>query len=636
MYVEVDYDIVVGKGGATNAANYVAGAFSQVSILYANDGITLLVNEMVVWDVVDPYTGPSTSNYLTQFRTALNGVFNGDLAHLVGYQGGGGVAYLNVLCNKSFGLGYSAIQSSYSNVPTYSWTVMVLAHEIGHNLGSQHTHDCAWNGNNTPIDCCGTNAGYPGTGCPSGYNCNIPDPTGGGTIMSYCHLRSVRINLSFGFGPLPTERMQSRINAAACLETCGEGVVDDAGITSILEPTGLPCVNTVAPRVTLRNFGNASLQTTVIQYRVDNGSWLNYNWTGSLSPGSTVEVTLPSISYSPGVHTFSSRTQLPNGNTDANPGNDMSTSSFEYIEGWCDCIEAVAQFQLNPLTHQGGGSSSTTLTFPANSKNVMFAITGLDARTGGNPNQRYNEEATVTYVNGNDQTITYGVFSGSNQSSAQIDIQTFVQSITVSLRNSQNNNYNGTLSINLGAATYCSGSEPCNDSDGDGVCDEDDICPGFDDNLIGTPCDDGDPCTSNDVYTTNCECAGTPIPNCGEEEEECTNFITSSFPNNPLTHTGPGFSQTTLFFPQGNSDVSFTISNLASRLNGQPNGRYNDKVTVTYLNGLGQQINHGVYLGSQQSSVSISIAGEVSSVTVRLEDDFDGDPSPNVLNVSFS
>ena len=65
------------------------------------------------------------------------------------------------------------------------------------------------------------------------------------------------------------------------------------------------------------------------------------------------------------------------------------------------------------------------------------------------------------------------------------------------------------------------------DADGDGVCDNADICPGGDDsidsdqdgapdfcddcdnNLIGTPCDDGDPETNNDVINANCNCAGT-------------------------------------------------------------------------------------------------------------------------------
>ena len=47
------------------------------------------------------------------------------------------------------------------------------------------------------------------------------------------------------------------------------------------------------------------------------------------------------------------------------------------------------------------------------------------------------------------------------------------------------------------------------DSDNDGVCDAEDQCPGQDDALIGTSCDDGDACTTGDVYDANCGCSGT-------------------------------------------------------------------------------------------------------------------------------
>jgi len=55
-----------------------------------------------------------------------------------------------------------------------------------------------------------------------------------------------------------------------------------------------------------------------------------------------------------------------------------------------------------------------------------------------------------------------------------------------------------------------------------------------------------------------------------------------------------------------------------------------------YVNSVGQQVTHSVYLGSQGSSASINIDGTVQSLTVRLEDAFDGDPSPNVLSISLS
>jgi hypothetical protein len=51
------------------------------------------------------------------------------------------------------------------------------------------------------------------------------------------------------------------------------------------------------------------------------------------------------------------------------------------------------------------------------------------------------------------------------------------------------------------------------DTDGDGVPDGLDQCPGIDDALIGQSCDDGDPLTINDVYTSNCICEGIPEVN---------------------------------------------------------------------------------------------------------------------------
>jgi hypothetical protein len=610
VYVEVDYDIVVGKGGVTQATNYVLGAFSQVSILYANDDIELVISEMKVWDVTDPYTGPSTSNYLTQFRNYQNGNYNGDIAHLVGYAGGGGIAYLDVLCNSFYAVGYSAINATYNNVPTYSWTVMVLAHEIGHNLGSQHTHACAWNGNNTAIDGCGPAAGY-------SEGCNGPIPSGGGTIMSYCHLNSVGINLNLGFGPQPGDRMRGKIANAPCLGSCAPPVQLDAGITEIVQPEEFPCNNNIQPVVRLENFGATTLTSVSIEYQVSGQSAASYNWTGSLNQGGAVFVTLPTITYSPGSYTFTASTSQPNGQQDENTANDGSSTSFTYIEGFCDCIEATGALQPNPLTHSGGGSSTSSLSLLPGSKNANFQISGMSFKNNGPQQTRFDDRVTVSYQDGNGNTQVYGIFLGSQQSSVNVQINGMLNGITVSLSNGLNNNYNGTLSISFSAVDYCgTGEEPCSDSDQDGVCDEDDICPGFDDNLIGTACDDGNPCTSNDVYTTNCLCEGTPIPGCGEGGN--CDEITSNFPLNPLTHQGSGSSSTSVSFPAGNQDVSFTISDMDARLSGNPSQRYNDQVTVTYVDGNGNTQTYGTFLGSQQGSVNVQISGAVQSVTVNL------------------
>ena len=54
----------------------------------------------------------------------------------------------------------------------------------------------------------------------------------------------------------------------------------------------------------------------------------------------------------------------------------------------------------------------------------------------------------------------------------------------------------------------CAGTWIGEDVDGDGVCDGKDQCPEFDDAQIGEPCDDGDPCTLNDIIEEDCLCTG--------------------------------------------------------------------------------------------------------------------------------
>lgn len=77
------------------------------------------------------------------------------------------------------------------------------------------------------------------------------------------------------------------------------------------------------------------------------------------------------------------------------------------------------------------------------------------------------------------------------------------------------------------------------DSDNDGVCDQADICANGNDNidtdndgtpdacdncnnlLANTSCDDGDPCTINDVYDANCNCAGTATGTDSDNDGVC-------------------------------------------------------------------------------------------------------------------
>jgi len=69
-------------------------------------------------------------------------------------------------------------------------------------------------------------------------------------------------------------------------------------------------------------------------------------------------------------------------------------------------------------------------------------------------------------------------------------------------------NDNDACTINDAYDANCNCVGEFQDSDNDGVCDADDICPNLDDNLIGMSCDDMNPNTINDIWQTNCQCVG--------------------------------------------------------------------------------------------------------------------------------
>jgi len=221
VYFECDYQMYQNFGSSSAAVtNYVNTMFAEVNTLYTNETINIQISEIVVWTSNDGYANGTAG--ISDFAQALSSGFNGDLAHLLTNDTGsnGGVAYVNQLCSN-FPFAYSDIVNSTSIFPAYSWDVQVVAHEMGHNLGSVHTHDCAWGPNNDQqIDDCGSLA----TSGGSCYNPNNPIiPASGGTIMSYCHLNNVGINFNNGFGQEPGDLIRNKYSSCKCDNaTCAE------------------------------------------------------------------------------------------------------------------------------------------------------------------------------------------------------------------------------------------------------------------------------------------------------------------------------------------------------------------------------------------------------------------------------
>lgn len=269
IYFEIDHAIYTANGSdVTTTTNWMTAVFNNVQTLFGNDGIPISLKSTFIWTSPDPYTGSSSTDYLYLFNE-IRPIFDGDLGQLIGIDEGGlgGVAItIDGLCSTN-NFSYSDLNFSYDTVPNFSWTVQVIAHELGHLLGSPHTHACVWNGNNTAIDGCGQSKGYRDGSCADGP---IPDTATKGTIMSYCHLvPGVGISFSNGFGPQPAELMKATVDNATCLSTdCVNTCINTLSALTV------SAISQDSATITWTDQGGASnTQISVFPLSTPSGTW---------------------------------------------------------------------------------------------------------------------------------------------------------------------------------------------------------------------------------------------------------------------------------------------------------------------------------------------------------------------------
>lgn len=235
VYIECDYQMYMDfSSNVTTTTNYTTGLFNVVAAIYADAGgvglgPTMVLSQVMVWTSMDPYgaTTATTSGPVLEAFQCNTTTYNGRLAHLLSTssQNLGGLAQLPSCPGTGQYIasihGFSNIDGVYDpNLNNYSWDIGVLAHELGHNMSSPHTHACFWNGNNTQIDDCGNQWSLNNGNTPEGDACfdsNNPIIPAMGSIMSYCHLNTGNgINLAGGFNT----QIGAQINTfAACLST---------------------------------------------------------------------------------------------------------------------------------------------------------------------------------------------------------------------------------------------------------------------------------------------------------------------------------------------------------------------------------------------------------------------------------
>jgi hypothetical protein len=140
---EADYEYVQTLNGSSAQTNsQILTIMNMVSGVYeVETGITIRVVYQHTWPTPnDPYLNEYVD--LFEFRTIWENDFAGvhrDLAHLFSgrfYPGAAGMAYLSVACSTP-SLSY-AWTRAYGG--EFSFRPVIVAHEIGHNFGANHTN----------------------------------------------------------------------------------------------------------------------------------------------------------------------------------------------------------------------------------------------------------------------------------------------------------------------------------------------------------------------------------------------------------------------------------------------------------------------------------------------------------------
>jgi hypothetical protein len=279
VYIEADKSLYDKLGSKADVTAYILGMFNQVATIFSAEGIAFRISGLYIWDTLDPYASSQNNlddalSVFQNYWNAKNNNFPGQFAHLLTCRPlGGGNAYMEALDDRNKAYGVNRIYGNYKIVPAYSWDVKVLSHELGHNLGSPHTHSCSWPGG--AIDNCAA----PEADCAPG-----PTPVNGGTIMSYCQNTSIGINLALGFGSLPGNLIRSRI------------LSNNALPISNIAPSDLLAYDISARSVRIKwNFAGANT-THTIQYRIIQST---ENWTELQTTKNTILLSglLPNSTY---------------------------------------------------------------------------------------------------------------------------------------------------------------------------------------------------------------------------------------------------------------------------------------------------------------------------------------------------
>ncbi len=206
-------------------------------------------------------------------------------------------------------------------------------HEIGHFFGLDHL----WGLGEPNVSACGDDDGITDTpvqskanySCPSFPSVSCSNGPNGDMFMNY--MDYVNDACMFMFTNGQKSRVDNFISTLrsdlATSNACNLYTLD-AALVSVVYPQGVVCQNTFTPVVAVQNSGSQTITSLLINMVVNQSSFQQQQWTGSLATGETAYIPINAVTLADGPHDLNIYVSNPNNGVDELPDNDTKDISI--------------------------------------------------------------------------------------------------------------------------------------------------------------------------------------------------------------------------------------------------------------------------------------------------------------------
>lgn len=200
-------------------------------------------------------------------------------------------------------------------------------HEVGHFFGLDHL----WGLGEPNLSSCADDDGIADTpiqskanySCPSFPSISCSNGPNGDMFMNYMDYVNDACMYMFTAGQKSrVDNVLSIARGDLANSTACTLYMLDAALVSVIYPSTTVCQNTFSPVILVRNSGSQTITSLLVNMVIDQSTFRQQQWTGSLATGESVYIPINAVTLADGLHEMNFYISNPNNGTDQLASND--------------------------------------------------------------------------------------------------------------------------------------------------------------------------------------------------------------------------------------------------------------------------------------------------------------------------